>query len=176
MAGIFGEFVCGLRCPGSKARKILEKFGENSEHFSEQNSGRKCENFGGFSFCTFSDPCTLDGSTKGCFVLRWELTQFPVWDQAKSLYQRQWLRLQSPAPHTEYKTPLIPKIHPKRNPESPPKTKTRKTKKRKIYEKKSFFFFVFRRGFRGVFWGAFGDQRGLYFVRGAGDRKPRPTN
>ena len=39
---------CGLRFPGHKARKILEKFGE----ISEQNSGRK---FGDFSFCPLSD-------------------------------------------------------------------------------------------------------------------------
>ena len=36
----------GLRLPQNEARKILEKFGENSEQNSGQNSGRKIEKFG----------------------------------------------------------------------------------------------------------------------------------
>ena len=86
--------------------------------------------------------------------------------------------LRSPAPRTEYKTPLIPKIHPKMHPKSSPETKVRKN-----YEKNRFSFFFF---FRVIF-SYFGFGRGLgcilgcilgirgvlYSVRGAGDRKLR---
>ena len=41
--------------PRNEARKILEKFGENSEQNSGQNSGQKFEKFGRLSFCDFSD-------------------------------------------------------------------------------------------------------------------------
>ena len=43
MAGISGEFFSGLRLPRNEARKVLEKFGENSEQNSGQNWGRKFE-------------------------------------------------------------------------------------------------------------------------------------
>ena len=55
--GIFGDFwwfFSGLRLPRNEARKVLEKFGENSEQNSGQNSGRKFERFGKLSFCNFS--------------------------------------------------------------------------------------------------------------------------
>ena len=55
MAGIFGELFSGLRLPRNEARKVLEKFGENSEQNSGQNSGQKFEKFGELSFCKFSD-------------------------------------------------------------------------------------------------------------------------
>ena len=42
--------------PRKQSTKSPRIFGENSEHSSEQNSGRKFEKFGNFSFCTFSDP------------------------------------------------------------------------------------------------------------------------
>ena len=48
MAGIFGELFSGLRFPRIEARKVLKKFGENSE----QNSGGKFEEL---SICDFSD-------------------------------------------------------------------------------------------------------------------------
>ena len=48
-------FFPGLRLPRNEARKILEKFGENSERNSGQNPGRKFEKFGELSFCDFSD-------------------------------------------------------------------------------------------------------------------------
>ena len=51
MAGIFGEFFSGLRFPRNEARKLLKKFGENSE----RNSGQNFEKFGELSFCDFSD-------------------------------------------------------------------------------------------------------------------------
>ena len=54
MAGIFGEFFSCLRLPRNEARKVLEKFGENSEQDSGRNPGRKFEKFGKFSFCNFS--------------------------------------------------------------------------------------------------------------------------
>ena len=41
---------------GNKARKLLEKFGENSEQNSGGNSGQKFGKFGELSFCQFSDP------------------------------------------------------------------------------------------------------------------------
>ena len=53
--GFFGEEFSGLRFPRSEARKILEKFGENSEQNSGQNPGRKFQKFGKLSFCNFSD-------------------------------------------------------------------------------------------------------------------------
>ena len=49
--GFFGWIFSGLRLPRSEARKVLEKFGENSG----QNSGRKFEKFGKLSFCNFPD-------------------------------------------------------------------------------------------------------------------------
>ena len=55
MAGIFGEFFCGVRLPRNEARKLLKKFRENSEQNSGQNSGWKFEKFGKLSFCNFSD-------------------------------------------------------------------------------------------------------------------------
>ena len=55
MTGIFGEFFSALRFPQNEARKLLKKFGENSEQNSGQNSGRKFEKFGELSFCDFSD-------------------------------------------------------------------------------------------------------------------------
>ena len=51
MAGIFWWIFSGLCLPRNEARKVLEKFGKNSE----QNSGRKFEKFGKLSFCNFSD-------------------------------------------------------------------------------------------------------------------------
>ena len=50
-----GEFFSGLRFSRNEARKLLKKFGENSEQNSGQNSGRKFEKFGELSFCDFSD-------------------------------------------------------------------------------------------------------------------------
>ena len=51
----FWWIFSGLRLPRSEARKLLEKFGENSEQNSGTNSGRKFEKFGELSFCHFSD-------------------------------------------------------------------------------------------------------------------------
>ena len=45
----------GLRFSRNEARKLLEKFGENSEQNSGRNSGRKFKKFGELSFCNFSD-------------------------------------------------------------------------------------------------------------------------
>ena len=45
----------GLRLPRNEARKLLKKFGENSEQNSGKNSGRKFEKFGKLSFCNFPD-------------------------------------------------------------------------------------------------------------------------
>ena len=45
----------GLRFLENKARKLLKKFGENSEQNSGGNSGQKFEKFGELSFCHFSD-------------------------------------------------------------------------------------------------------------------------
>ena len=53
--GDFWWIFSGLRFPRNEARKILEKFGKNSEQNSGQNSGRKFEKFGKLSFCNFSD-------------------------------------------------------------------------------------------------------------------------
>ena len=53
--GDFGWIFSGLRLPRNEARKVLEKFGENSEQNSGQNSWRKFEKFGKLSFCNFSD-------------------------------------------------------------------------------------------------------------------------
>ena len=114
------------------------------------------------------------------------------------------LALRSPAPRTEYKTPLIPKIHPNIHPESPPETQIRKKirnpsrnpirkKLQKIrnsyilrnlfvfgysYILRDFFVFGFREGIRGVYyWGCILGIRGvLYSVRGAGDRKTCPES
>ena len=81
--------------------------------------------------------------------------------------------LRSPAPRTEYKTPLIPKMHLKIHPEPSPETKTRK-KLRKIYENsrvsyifRNFFVFWFRERVRGVFWGAFWGSEGFCILYGA---------
>ena len=52
--GFLGIFS-GLRFLGNKARKLLEKFGENSEQNSGGNSRTKFEKFGELSFCHFSD-------------------------------------------------------------------------------------------------------------------------
>ena len=62
MAGIFGEFYLVSVSPRNEARKVFEKFGENSEQNSGQNSGRKFEKFGKLSFGNFSD---LRNSCKG---------------------------------------------------------------------------------------------------------------
>ena len=55
MAGIFGEFFLVSVSHKMKARKLLKKFGENSE----QNLGKKIETkirkIRGPSFCNFSD-------------------------------------------------------------------------------------------------------------------------
>ena len=53
--GDFWWIFSGLRFLGNEARKLLEKFGENSEQNSGGNSGQKFENFGELSFCHFSD-------------------------------------------------------------------------------------------------------------------------
>ena len=53
--GDFWWIFSGLRLPRNEARKILEKFGENSEQNSGKNSGRKFWKFGELSFCNFSD-------------------------------------------------------------------------------------------------------------------------
>ena len=53
--GDFWRIFSGLRLPRNEARKVLEKFGENSEQNSGQNSGWKFAKFGKFSFCNFSD-------------------------------------------------------------------------------------------------------------------------
>ena len=54
MAGIFGESFL-VSVSHNEAWKILEKFGENPEQNSGQNSGRKFEKFGKLSFCDFPD-------------------------------------------------------------------------------------------------------------------------
>ena len=41
--------------PTKRSTETPQKFGENSEQNSVQNSGRKFEKFGAFSFCDFSD-------------------------------------------------------------------------------------------------------------------------
>ena len=51
----FRWIFSGLHFLGNKARKLLEKFGENSEQNSGGNSGQKFEKFGELSFCHFSD-------------------------------------------------------------------------------------------------------------------------
>ena len=53
--GDFWWISSGLRLPRNEARKILEKFGENLEQNSGQNSGRKFEKFGKLPFCNFPD-------------------------------------------------------------------------------------------------------------------------
>ena len=53
-----GDFLwifSGLRFPRDEARKLLRKFGENSQRNSGQNSGQKFEKFGELSFCDFSN-------------------------------------------------------------------------------------------------------------------------
>ena len=55
----FGGIFSGLRLPRNEARKLLKKFGENSEQNSGQNSGREFEKFGKLSFCNFSDLTLL---------------------------------------------------------------------------------------------------------------------
>ena len=57
--GDFWWIFSGLRLPRNEARKVLEKFGKNSEQNSGQNSGRKFEKFGKLSFCNFSDLTKL---------------------------------------------------------------------------------------------------------------------
>ena len=44
MAGIFGELFSGLCVPGTKARKIIENFGENSEEIREKIRDEKFKN------------------------------------------------------------------------------------------------------------------------------------
>ena len=85
------------------------------------------------------------------------------------------LCLRSPAPRTEYKTPLIPKMHPKMrpkiHPESRPKTKIQKNTK-KIRNPRFSYIFLFFSDFGlgggfGVYFGVyFGDQRGFVFCTG----------
>ena len=53
--GDFWWIFSGLSFPQNEARKILQKFGENSEQNSGQNPGREFEKFGELSFCSFSD-------------------------------------------------------------------------------------------------------------------------
>ena len=53
--GDFWWIFSGLRFPPNEARKLLKKFGENSERNSGQNPGQKFENFGELSYCDFSD-------------------------------------------------------------------------------------------------------------------------
>ena len=55
MAGTFGEFFLVSVSPRNKARKLLKKFGENSEQNSGQNSGQNFKKFGENSFCTSFD-------------------------------------------------------------------------------------------------------------------------
>ena len=56
----------GLCLPRKEARKLLKRFGENSE----QNSGRNFEKFGKLSFCNSSD-LTLLGNTETCTKIFW---------------------------------------------------------------------------------------------------------
>ena len=58
--GDFWWIFSGLRFPRNEARKLLEKFGENSERNSGQNPGRNFEKFGELSFCKFSDLTNPD--------------------------------------------------------------------------------------------------------------------
>ena len=51
--GDFWWFFCALRFLGNKARRILEKFGENWEGNSGENPGQKFEKFGNFRSATF---------------------------------------------------------------------------------------------------------------------------
>ena len=60
--GDFWWIFSGLRLPRNEARKLLKKFGENSEQNSGQNSGRKFEKFGKFSFCKLPDLRSLQRS------------------------------------------------------------------------------------------------------------------
>ena len=53
--GDFWWIFSGLRLPRNEAREILEKFWENSEQNSGENSGRKFEKFGKLSFCNIPD-------------------------------------------------------------------------------------------------------------------------
>ena len=63
--GDFWWIFSGLRCPRNEARKLLNKFGENSERNSGQNSGHKFEKFGELSFCDLSDLIFLFAESPG---------------------------------------------------------------------------------------------------------------
>ena len=51
--GDFWWIFSGLRLPRNEARKVLEKFGENSEQNSGQNSDENSKNSGNFRSATF---------------------------------------------------------------------------------------------------------------------------
>ena len=68
-AGDLWRFFSSLRFPRNEARKLLKKFGENSEQNSGQNSGRKFEKFGELSFCDFSDLTFSKGMRLFCLQL-----------------------------------------------------------------------------------------------------------
>ena len=68
MAGILKFFwwiFSGLSLPRNEARKVLEKFGENSEQNPGQNSGRNIEKFGKLSFCNFPDLISFKRHERG---------------------------------------------------------------------------------------------------------------
>ena len=72
--GDFWWIFSGLRLPRNEARKVLEKFGENSEQNSGQNSGQKFKKFGKLSFCNFPD---LRYGTECCRALN--CSDFGAW-------------------------------------------------------------------------------------------------
>ena len=90
-----------------------------------------------------------------------------------------FLDLRSYVPHTKYKTPPNPKIHPEIHPNSPPKPKYRKNTKN-IRKSPNFVFFLYffcisvLEGDLGCISGCILGFGGvLYFVWGTYDRNPR---
>ena len=79
MAGIVGEFF-GIRFPRNEARKILEKFGENSEQNSGRIRDKNSKNSGNFRSATFLTKHSVSQKVKRirrCSELRY-FRQFRV--------------------------------------------------------------------------------------------------
>ena len=91
--GDFWWIFSGLRLPRIEARKVLEKFGENSEQNSGQNSGRKFEKFGKLSFCHLPDLTNSEHHESG--QTRWVDSACQWTEKAHKLFQHE---LSGPTP------------------------------------------------------------------------------
>ena len=124
--GDFWWFFSGLHFPRNEARKLLKRFGGNSERNSGQNSGQKFEKFGELSDCDFpgltilrtplrsvcfrTTPCRAHA--KGVVLSERRVSAFLLWPSRKPPFWEPLLR-------TLLGTPPPAKLHkktPSKNP------------------------------------------------------------